>query len=450
MKKYEFYMEFIGGAKNLESHFAKMAEKGWQIQRIGLLFNRYVKAEPQKTRFCVDVLPEIGNWNYPQNHDVKSYHSICEDAGWEFVTSQRQLHVFRANENAEPLELHTDNRVQCQAFMKAFARRECIVNLVGFVIILSSLFPVLAMGAGIFFNDTFLFLLAGMALPAIWKILYIFAGAAWFFKTLRAARLDQPLPVINRRFCRFLTQLNFWGMIFLFVLTTIGFFLETRNGLHVGFAASVILIVLVNFAIILMLWRSVENTERTRSENIRFLAIGAVVMVFASGIALNIAGSFFPTEVTLTQVETRVQITTAELGLEPFGAVFSRDRRTSVAVPVYFAQWEYQPGGRGDRRIFIQKCEAINSRVAQWIFTHWINERIEWAALLAGHRLGNELERDPALSCVEFWEADDVTVLSADTRLYVILRRGNNVIRFSTENSDEIEIYTLRDALRVV
>ena len=113
----QVYMGTIGDVKNLEIRFAQMAEQGWMIDKIGMFYHRYRAIEPCKKRFFVDFLPQITAFDYPENEEAQDYRSICEDSGWAFLTANRQLHVFCADENAPaPTPIHRTTKSKRRFF----------------------------------------------------------------------------------------------------------------------------------------------------------------------------------------------------------------------------------------------------------------------------------------------------------------------------------------------
>lgn len=83
-----------------ESWFADMAAEGLYIKKMGKFFAKFVKGEPNKMKYRIEVTS--GQGITPDQMDLYS------DNGWEYVTSYNVFHVFSSPAILNAPELHTD------------------------------------------------------------------------------------------------------------------------------------------------------------------------------------------------------------------------------------------------------------------------------------------------------------------------------------------------------
>jgi Protein of unknown function (DUF2812) len=83
-----------------ESWFADMAAEGLFLKKMGSRFAKFVKGEPKKMKYRIDVSfsKEISN------EQVEMY----AESGWNYVTSYSYFHVFSSPAELHAPELHTD------------------------------------------------------------------------------------------------------------------------------------------------------------------------------------------------------------------------------------------------------------------------------------------------------------------------------------------------------
>lgn len=83
-----------------ESWFTDMAAKGFHLKKMGLHFAHFVKGEPKKMRFRIDV--SITKKLTPEQ--IQMY----AESGWDYVTSYNFFHVYASPVELNAPELHTD------------------------------------------------------------------------------------------------------------------------------------------------------------------------------------------------------------------------------------------------------------------------------------------------------------------------------------------------------
>ena len=446
-KKREFTFGLTGGVKNLETHFSLMAEKGWMIEKLGVMFHRYKAVEPCIMRFYVDVLPEIGIFDYPHGRETLNYRRQCEEAGWSFVTAHREVNVFCttkcADESPAP---DPDNQSHCLAYMKAYRKAEMLSSIYAIIVLLFIVYiPFVRTGAALFLSDFSTFTLLGMPILVVGVLTHIVVGAAWYMRTWRASKQGLPPPVISPWLCKTIRNINLVGLIVFVVSVVIGLAFEARSGMFVQLLIF-ILLPLVGIGIGLTVRRRIDSEDRPRGENIASAimatigagAIGMIVAIFAVGLLP------FPSLEYSHQLE-RPALTFGALGLELSDDVFFREDRTSVAIPVNYVYTESKPSGE----VFTRVRRASHGFIARSMYNHMVEDVLDWE-LLWEYERGLEFSYGRLNGAdAEFWGADEgfwsMSELGGAT---FILLRDRVVLLFRTSIGIEVDQYVLGQAVR--
>lgn len=83
-----------------ESWFQDMAAKGFHLKKMGLPFAHFVKGEPKKMRYRIDV--SLKKKITPEQIEMYA------DSGWDYVTGYRFFQVYSSPVELDAPELHTD------------------------------------------------------------------------------------------------------------------------------------------------------------------------------------------------------------------------------------------------------------------------------------------------------------------------------------------------------
>jgi len=282
---------FISDIKASETYYARMAEKGWMVDKIGVLFYRYKAVEPCQKRFYVDILPQTTVFDHPENEDAQNYRSICEDSGWEFAASYMQVNVFCADaDNPAPVPIHTDNKIQAQTYLKFCRKYELlpfmVLNLVLVWILLT--FPLIDNGEIIIFQNNadmmiafgLLLLLAGSLCMTFYLILY-------YRRIKKSAGLNLPLPAANYRLSHIRT-FAFMAVIVISWICMIAGVVVMMTGVPFTAAGLVLFFGMLIIALGCVFWieRQIRVKRRERKENIRMTVIAIVITALSVSVLI--------------------------------------------------------------------------------------------------------------------------------------------------------------------
>jgi len=356
--KRKFYSGSTGDIKNLERHFSLMAEKGWMIDNIGTFFHRYKSTTPCKLRFYVDILPQIGAFDYPDNENAQDYRSLCEEAGWKYVTADRGINVFYTETDAEPIPLHTDNRIQNRIFLKHYIKYELLLYSIMLLLLLFVSLPLSSphsipfadFATAALLNDFLLFATLGFPILIIGLALQIFAGIIWLFRTLYALKRGFPLPVTGYRTGRAISGLLTAGIIILILCVIIGIILDGSPALIVTLAinlSGVIIGSIFRYRI-----KTKKNDKGTNILQFVGVLIGAAILSIIVNISIIPQFHSFDWWTPNPSLEYRAAImgdrpiiTLDALGIEPGpnASFLVTDEGGSIAVPVSYLYREDDP-----------------------------------------------------------------------------------------------------------
>jgi hypothetical protein len=444
----QMYVGTIGDMKTLETHFSRMAEKGWMIDKIGMFSHRYHAVKPGKKRFFVDFLPQITMFDYPENEDAQDYRSFCEESGWVFVTANKQFHVFSTEENVpEPTPIHTDNRIQARIYLKACRKYEMFQFICSIFILTLVLFiQCYTNGIEVFLSNMLIFLVIGLSISLIGCLWTAGFVIAWYHRTRIAEKNDLPLPAVNYRLSRArnntLVACSAIGILFMYA----GVILEIRGGMP----AWILLITLTPlFGIGLGLWirRRIDTKRRSRGSNKRLFIIGMIVLLVIvysmTGVVVSRIISTRGSE--LSSLDDRPALTLKALGIAEAPDTVDTQIKGSIAVPVRYTHWEFNRQGSARTEI----CRAVSKTLAQSLYNRFVDElekRYE--------RYGNDIGYIRELMYLTpeeavYWGADaGVVSLNQDSYASdLILLSGNTVICLAF-HSDDFSMETASEAVR--
>lgn len=114
----------IGG---MERFYARMARRGWQLEKRGAFFSRFARKEPEAVCYRVELAAPRGVFGEVQLPPEQI--ALYEECGWQYVTGRGLAHLFRAPAGSGEPELYDDPRQQADTLQGL--RRESRHQLIG-------------------------------------------------------------------------------------------------------------------------------------------------------------------------------------------------------------------------------------------------------------------------------------------------------------------------------
>lgn len=91
----------------LEAHLARMAERGWLLEKIGTFTWHYRRIEPKTLTFSVTYFPKASAFDPAPSEGQQVFYEFCAHTGWTLAAAQAQMQVFY-NERPNPVPIETD------------------------------------------------------------------------------------------------------------------------------------------------------------------------------------------------------------------------------------------------------------------------------------------------------------------------------------------------------
>lgn len=161
----------------IETHFEKMAEKGWLIERLSNLGWTYRRIEPKKLKFTITYYPQASEFDPNPSEGQMTFHDFCAHTGWQLACTWFQMQVFY-NENPEPIPIETEPAMEVANIHKAckanYLRSNWIlltISAVMGVLFLVSLFKTRAVLPALLLEDS-----SVIVTGFIWIILAVYCG----------------------------------------------------------------------------------------------------------------------------------------------------------------------------------------------------------------------------------------------------------------------------------
>ncbi|MDR4889873.1 DUF2812 domain-containing protein [Fredinandcohnia sp. QZ13] len=137
-----------------ESWFQDMAAQGLHLKKMGKFFAHFVKGEPKKMRYRIDVT--MKNKISPEQMEMYA------ESGWDYVTGYQYFQVYSSPEELDAPEIHTDPAEQ--SFTLKELDKKLVLN-AGFVVV--AMLLIIGMLFSIWFLDgtpTYI-LVEGLVIP---------------------------------------------------------------------------------------------------------------------------------------------------------------------------------------------------------------------------------------------------------------------------------------------
>lgn len=105
----------------LERHLAKMAEKGWLLEKIGRFLWTYRRIEPKHLAFSVCYFPTASQFDPEPSEEQETFYDFCQHTGWVLAATKVQLQIFY-NERPHPVPIETDPAEEVDTIHRAMRK----------------------------------------------------------------------------------------------------------------------------------------------------------------------------------------------------------------------------------------------------------------------------------------------------------------------------------------
>ncbi len=277
-KKRRFEQFLFYDYKGIEDHLQRMAEKGWQINKITNFYWEYRRIEPQKLIYAVTYFSEASEFNPYPTENQQTFHEYCKNVGWELVAEWAQMQVF-CTDKENPIPIETDESVKLKAIHRAMKKNFLPSSI---LLIILALFQI-SLQIQMFVNRPVDFLSSntGFCAAALWSVFAIFmlvslAGyTVWYFKSKKAVKMGARCIERSSSYKR----ISYFFLVLTILIAAMTMF--SLLALPYGWIG---MFGIINVTVVIILAHTVKNflkrAEVARSVNLTITIISCVVFSF--------------------------------------------------------------------------------------------------------------------------------------------------------------------------
>ena len=280
----------------LEAHLARMAEKGWLLEKIGSFFWTYRKIEPKTLTFSVTYFPEASQFDPGPSEEQEAFYDLCAHSGWQLAAASAQLQVFYT-EQKNPVPIDTDPVLEVESIHRTMKKSLIPSHLAMLALAVFQVVMFAWRAAEAPIEN-----LANPAVPLIalcWALVVALAGVElssyfrWHKKAALAAEHGEFLPTRSHR------KLQLGALVLLGLSVACYILSVAVSGSRMVFALTVVLFLVYIPGLFLVLWGVSGWLKRRRASAKTNQAVTLIALAVAAF---------------------------ALLGVITFGAIFGHDR----------------------------------------------------------------------------------------------------------------------------
>ncbi|MBQ8144401.1 MAG: DUF2812 domain-containing protein [Butyricicoccus sp.] len=228
LENYQFY-DFTA----IEQHLAKMAARGWRLEKIGRMGWHYRRAPAKKLTYAVDYFEKGSDFHAALPESQQTFLDYCEASGWQLVGTWAQMMIL-VSEEEHPVPIETEPATRLRAIERSMWKN----YLPGSIIMLVLAVVQLGMMLTSFFRSP-IDAWSGMTIysMASWLLLGFLFGArivnyfGWVRRARCAVENGEDLPRSNARWISISDCIGLVLISILLFLQTMG--RDSRIGLSV-------------------------------------------------------------------------------------------------------------------------------------------------------------------------------------------------------------------------
>lgn len=351
---------------SLKEHFEEMARKGWMLEDIGFLTAIYRKIEPKELVFSVELYPKTAN-----EDDKKSFINLCEESGWTYIASSKDIQVFFSNKEDILIPIHTDKKLHKKILTKAIFSD--ILSRIIWPLLLVRWSRIISLNYRDLFTNTGLMMPIVLILLLTRTLFYIFGSLVWVYRAGISVKKDNKLPKTSYTMAR----LREGSMLVLFVIFSIAIIMDII-GIKI-----LSIIILLSLVVFIFIRKSNLKLKKETKDSINKTAILLSIFVFIIYMVADTNSiprnsrlkdgyiGFTSEDFNLTQPQTSVFKSKGSL-LAPKVSIYREIHQTTSKE---FMQL-FNKYGLG-YTIETTYAKALNKKIAKYIFDGMLNEELQ-------------------------------------------------------------------------
>jgi len=365
-KKRRVFLFSAPDYRALEQYLAKEAEKGWLLEKVGVLFAQFIRIEPRKVKFQVDIYSEHSVFDSPEDPRILEYRELCLENGWKFLTSAGKMQIFWAEEDEETSPLQSEISIE-----KSIVAKTIKPELVIFLICI----PALYLALGELFNPGYHSLVycsgiaALIAYPLVFLPILLYTGdyLLWFVRANLNVRKGRALPASKLNWVLFRGRLLYFMTSLAVLILFWGLLKDFMNGYY--YPLYKMLFPVTGITVGLLFRTKGVSAKRTRGQNqsvFAFLLIGMLIFLnVTTNIFANSASGGFD---RLLGAKNELPAGYQAMQLQDIGVHEEPEQirfypQKSILVPRSFEYYERSEKGYFRTRFWQARDEALNERI---------------------------------------------------------------------------------------
>ncbi|WFA08241.1 DUF2812 domain-containing protein [Tissierella sp. Yu-01] len=356
---------------SLKEYFEAMARKGWLIDKIKFNIAIFRRIEPIDYTFSVDVYPKFSMFEAVDDNDVEYYKNLCEDAGWSYATSSKNLHIFYSNKEDNLTPIQTDEEIKKMVVQKSILPEIFTMALVIFLMLFNIKihFP---------YDYENLFSNMSLIMPFYWPLLLInsltstMGSIFWLIRAKKNIKSNKPLPKTNFRKSKTIGTISFVLSLILLIIVIVAMILDSTIN-----SSKIIL-----FVIPILLVPVIAYTYNKEVKALKISNLSKILLLFTLIIVLFTLSIFSALRLGINK-DKNLETEYKGLTYEDFDSKIkprhtSFDREGSILVPKYL-QYREVSSVMGLETIYI---EARGNKIAKYVFDGMLVDELRYNRVL--------------------------------------------------------------------
>lgn len=116
-KKYTLFNFCTGDFKGVEQYLNRQAAKGWKLDKVGVLLGRFIWAERDDLRWCVDLADPKR-----EREEEEDYLGLCAEGGWDLAAKTNNMYLFCSRPGLRPAPVQTDPELERKNYYKYYIK----------------------------------------------------------------------------------------------------------------------------------------------------------------------------------------------------------------------------------------------------------------------------------------------------------------------------------------
>ena len=116
-KKYTLFNFCTGDFKGVEQYLNRQAAKGWKLDKVGVLLGRFIWAERDDQRWCVDLADPKR-----EREEEEDYLGLCAEGGWDLAAKTNNMYLFCSRPGLRPAPVQTDPELERKNYYKYYIK----------------------------------------------------------------------------------------------------------------------------------------------------------------------------------------------------------------------------------------------------------------------------------------------------------------------------------------